>query len=100
MREVAVIEFRGPMRLSGDTHFCVFPLILHPLRLSNLCPFPSPPPTSFLNNAKSFWVCISVRFPLSFYSLSFLFRPLFSFVLLINCGPHVYSYCHQVSPVS
>src|ERR1700678_3936588 len=94
--------------MSGDTHFRVFPLILrplrplilHPLHPSNLRPLPSPPPTSFLNNAKSFRVCVSVRFPLSFYSLSFLFHPLFLFVLLINCGHHVYSYCHPVSLVS
>src|ERR1700678_1744182 len=70
--------------MSGDTYFHVFPSILRPLHPSNLRPFPSPPPTSFLNDAKSFRVCVSVHFPLSFYSFcNFIILCFHLFCLLI-----------------
>src|ERR1700678_395238 len=86
--------------MSGDTHFRLFPSILRLLRLlplpSNLRPSPSPPPTSFLSDVSPsespFHPFSFIFFILSTTSLFFPFRPLFSFVLLINCGSHVYFY--------
>src|ERR1700678_554565 len=99
--------------MSGDTHFRLsvrqisvrsVRRISVRLRPTILRPSPSPPPTSFLSDvspSESLLRSFSfIFFILSTTSLFFPFRPLFLFVFLINCGSHVYFYCHRVSPVS
>src|ERR1700679_160872 len=83
--------------MSGDTHFRLsVRRISVRLRPTILRPSPSPPPTSFLSDvspSESLLRSFSfIFFILSTTSLFFPFRPLFLFVLLINCGSHVYFY--------